>query len=68
MKEIIFHVEESQDGGYFAKALGTSIITQGDTLTELKMNIVDAIHCHFNAEDMPRMVHLHVTREETFAL
>jgi hypothetical protein len=29
MKEIVFLVEESQDGGYFASAINHSILTQG---------------------------------------
>jgi hypothetical protein len=33
MNEIIFLVEESDDGGYIAKALGESIITQSETIT-----------------------------------
>ena len=68
MKEIVFIVEESQDGGYFARAVNQSIITQGDTLPELKTMISDAVRCHFEEAEMPTYVHLHVTREETFAL
>lgn len=68
MKEIIFLVQESQDGGYFAKALGEGIITQGDTLEELKEMIRDAVKCHFEEDKLPKIVHLHLTREETFAL
>ena len=51
MNEIVFLVEESQDGGYFAKALGHSIITQGENLSELKTMISDAIRCHFEEEE-----------------
>ncbi len=47
MNEIIFLVEEDIEGGYVAKALGESIITQGETLEELKKNIKDAVNCHF---------------------
>jgi predicted RNase H-like HicB family nuclease len=68
MKEIVFLVEESQDGGYFAKALSHSIITQGDSLPELKTMISDAIKCHFEEDEMPELVHLYVTREETFVI
>lgn len=42
MKEIVFIVEESQDGGYFARAINHSIIIQVDTIEELKSNISDA--------------------------
>jgi predicted RNase H-like HicB family nuclease len=68
MSEIIFVVQESQDGGYFAKALGEGIVTQGDTLEELKEMIRDAVKCHFEENNLPKIVHLHLTREETFAL
>jgi predicted RNase H-like HicB family nuclease len=68
MKEIVFIVEESQDGGYFARAANHSIITQGETMEELRNMIADAVRCHFVEEEMPTYVHLHVTREETFSL
>ena len=68
MKEIVFIVEESQDGGYFAHAVNQSIFTQGNSMDELRTMISDAVRCHFVDEEMPQYVHLHVTREETFAL
>ena len=48
MNEIIFLVEESDEGGYTAKALGESIITQSETIEELKAMIKDAVKCHFD--------------------
>lgn len=68
MREIVFLVEESQDGGYFARAVGQSIVTQGETMEELRNMISDSVRCHFVEEEMPKYVHLHVTREETFVL
>jgi predicted RNase H-like HicB family nuclease len=68
MKEIVFLVEESQDGGYSARAVNQSIVTQGETMEELRSMISDAVRCHFVEEEMPKYVHLHVTREETFVL
>ncbi|HAQ19900.1 MAG TPA: 2-oxoisovalerate dehydrogenase [Prolixibacteraceae bacterium] len=68
MKEIVFIVEESQDGGYFARAVNHSIFTQGDTIPELKTMISDAVRCHFEMADMPMLIHLHVTHEEIFTL
>jgi predicted RNase H-like HicB family nuclease len=68
MKEIIFLVEESQDGGYFAKSISHSIITQGDSLPELKTMISDAIKCHFEENERPELVRLYVTREEIFVV
>ncbi len=68
MKEIVFLVEESQDGGYFARVVNHSIFTQTDTNEELKPMISDAFRCHFEEPEMPELIHLHVTREEKFAL
>jgi predicted RNase H-like HicB family nuclease len=69
MTEIIFLVEESQDGGYTARALGEGIFTQAETLPELKEMIKDAVHCHFeDAATAPKIAHLHLTKEEVFAL
>ena len=50
MSEIIFIVENSDEGGYTAKSLGYSIYTEGETLDELKENIKDAIKCHFDVK------------------
>ena len=58
MKEILFLVEESQDGGYFARAVNESIITQGETMEELRNMISDAIRCHFVEEEMPKLIQL----------
>ncbi len=68
MKEIVFIAEASQDGGYFARAVNHSIFTQGDTLPELKTMIRDAVRCHFEEAEIPELVHLHVTHQETFEL
>ena len=67
-KEIIFLVEESPEGGYEAKALGFSIYTEAETLDELRNNIRDAVQCHFEESDIPRIVRLHMVKEEVFAL
>ena len=66
MTEIIFIVEESPEGGFEAKALGHSIFTDGDTLEELKNNIKEAVHCHFEI-DAPKMIRLHYIKEEVIA-
>jgi len=62
--EIIFSVEESPEGGYEAKALGHSIYTQADTFEELKAMIQDAVRCHFEEEDRPRVIRLHLVKDE----
>jgi len=62
--EIIFAVEESPDGGYEARALGHSIYTQADSLDELKEIVRDALRCHFDEGDRPRIIRLHLVKDE----
>ena len=66
--EIIFMVEESAEGGIEASALGHSIYTEADTFEELKEAARDAVHCHFDADDLPRVIRLHMVRDEVFAV
>ncbi len=49
--EIIFLVEESPEEGYEARALGFSIFTEADSIPELKMNIQEAVMCHFEKDE-----------------
>lgn len=65
MNEIIFLIEDEPEGGYNAQALGHSIFTQGETVEEIKKNILDAMHCHFDdTEDNPKIIRLHFVKEE----
>ncbi|MCE5340497.1 MAG: type II toxin-antitoxin system HicB family antitoxin [Planctomycetaceae bacterium] len=68
MKEFIFVIENSDEGGYVAKALGTSIYTEGETLDELKKNIKDAIKCHFEKSEIPQIIRLHFVKDEVMAI
>ena len=62
--EIIFAVEESSEGGYEARALGYSIFTQADSFEELKTMIRDAVTCHFEPGEKPRLIRLHLVKDE----
>ena len=62
--EIIFAIQESPEGGYEAKALGHPIYTQADTLEELKEMVQDAVRCHFEEEARPRVIRLHLVKDE----
>lgn len=73
MDRIIFQVEQDiHDGGYVAEAFVTEnehIVTQGDTVDELKEMIKDALACHFDdVNEMPREVVLNFIRQEVFAI
>ncbi|HEB02787.1 MAG TPA: 2-oxoisovalerate dehydrogenase [Nitrospirae bacterium] len=63
-KEIIFVVEESPEGGLEARALDHSIYTQADTLDGLKDMVRDAVGCHFDESDKPKVIRLHMVRDE----
>ena len=62
--EIIVAVEESPEGGYEARALGYSIYTQADTLAEIKAMLQDAVRCHFDEDQRPRIIRLHFVKDE----
>lgn len=64
MSEIIFLVEEADDGGYTARALGEAIFTEADDLDELRRNVREAVDCHFDEGRKPPMIRLHFVRDE----
>jgi hypothetical protein len=64
MTEIIFLVEEDVDGGYTARALDHSIFTDADSWDELKSMIQEAVSCHFEPADRPKLIRLHMVRDE----
>jgi hypothetical protein len=67
MDELIFIVEEAPEGGYTARALGESIFTEADDMDGLKEMVRDAVRCHFDEGQGPRVIRLHFVREEVFA-
>jgi hypothetical protein len=67
MNEIIFLVEDAVEGGYTARALGESIFTEADDLESLRENIRDAVQCHFEPEQKPKLIRLHYVSEEVIA-
>lgn len=67
MDELIFLVENAPEGGYTARALGTSIFTEADDLDALRGQVRDAVRCHFEEGQGPRVIRLHFVREEIIA-
>ncbi|MBE8538543.1 2-oxoisovalerate dehydrogenase [Geoglobus acetivorans] len=67
LNEIIFLVEETDDG-YVARALGHSIFTEADSLEELREMVKDAVECHFDEEERPKIIRLHIVKQEVLAL
>lgn len=68
MSELIFVVEEAPEGGYVARALGQSIFTEAETLGELPKKVREAVRCHFEEGQAPKLVRLHHVREEVIAV
>jgi hypothetical protein len=59
MNELIFLVEDASAGGFTARALRHSIFTEADSLEELRCNVRDAVHCHFDEGKAPKIIRLH---------
>lgn len=58
-RQIVFEITQEEDGSYVAAGVWHDIFTQGDTLEELKANIVEAVRAHFRGEDIWKFeVHL----------
>ena len=66
-KEIIFLVEEDAEGGFTAKALDHAIFTEAETLEELKALAQDAVRCHFDEEEKPSIIRLHIVKDEVIS-
>jgi len=64
MTEILFTVEESIEGGFTARAVGQSIFTEADNLDDLRKNIREAVTCHFEESHAPKLIRLHIVRDE----
>jgi hypothetical protein len=67
MNEIIFLIEEAVEGGFTARALGESIFTEADTLDALRQQVRDAVNCHFDEGNAPKVIRLHFVRDEVLA-
>lgn len=62
--ELIFLVEEAEEGGFLARALGEAIFTQADSWEELRANVVDAVAAHYDEPSVSRIIRLHFVRDE----
>ena len=67
MTEIVFVVEDAPEGGFCARAVGASIVTEADDLPALREAIRDAVRCHFDADEAPKIIRMHLVRDEIIA-
>ena len=67
MTEILFVAEEAVEGGYIARAVGSSIVTEADDIAGLRDALRDAVRCHFEDADRPKVIRLHLVHDEVIA-
>lgn len=68
MTELIFIVEEAPEGGFTAKALDAAIFTEADTIEKLRTMVKDAVNCHFEDDQKPKIIRLHYVKEEVISI
>ena len=68
IKELVFEVTEAVEGGYDARAVGHSIFTQGSDWTDLKAMVKDAVLCHFDDDELPTAIRLHLVKDEVMVV
>lgn len=64
MSEIVFLIAAAPEGGYSARALGVSIFTEADTLDDLRQAVRDAVACHHEDGERPKLIRLHFVRDD----
>ena len=43
-------------------------VTEADTLEELRRNVREAVECHFDEGTAPKLIRLHIVRDEVLAV
>ena len=64
LSELIFLVRELPEGGFTARALGTSIFTEAEISSRGYDRVRDAVRCHFDEGQRPKVIPLHFVVEE----
>jgi len=62
--EVLFTVEEAAEGGLLARAHAHAIFVQADSEAELPALVRDAVACHFDVAERPKLIRLHFVRDE----
>ena len=68
IKEVLFLVKKSEEGGMKLKLLVIPFYTQPEDLESLRKAVKDAINCHFEKEKRLRIVILHIVKYEILTL
>ncbi len=67
MSEIVFVVEDAPEGGLIVRAVGESIFTEADDMTQLHARAREAVRCHFDEGKASKLIRLHYVRDEVIA-
>jgi hypothetical protein len=59
-----FWLRNRPKGATRLSALGEAIFTEAETLPELKERVRDAVRCHFDEARRPRIIRLHLVKDE----
>jgi hypothetical protein len=51
--ELIFEIRDAEEGGFYARALGHGILTQGEAWDELRGTLLEALSLHFEDVTAP---------------
>jgi hypothetical protein len=68
MSEVIFIIKESAEGGFEARALDYSIYTEAKDMESLKEAVKDAVLCHFGKKNTPKLIRLHLVKDELITI
>jgi len=68
MIEIVFVIEDAPEGGFCARAVGAFIVTEADDLPALREAIRNAVRCHFDADEAPKIIRINLVRDEIIAV
>mgnify|MGYP006421590817 CR=1 FL=1 len=65
--ELLFTVEEADEGGYIASSVSGAIVTEAGDIEQVKAAVRDAVVCHFDEGGGPRLIQLRFVRDEVIA-
>jgi predicted RNase H-like HicB family nuclease len=68
MSELVFEVNQEEDGGFCAECLSENIFTQADTWEGLRTNVQEAVRgFYFDQPNAPKRIRLRLVRDEVLA-
>ncbi len=66
--ELVFDIVQDSDGGFIANCLSEDIFTEADSWDQLRANVKEAVEAFYYDAPAPRIVRLHLVRDELLTL